>query len=153
MNVGTPDARISKSSGPVCRLFKASGGVGTILASLGAALSTASFASLVKRMRTLKGGIYEVPPFFLFALISKGGPVGASLAAVTHRTFKAVYSLARRSQQRFGCQETDSRLSPIRRTIQTPARSLRPSHRWVATGLGRRFPPLQEEGLFLDDGA
>src|SRR5258707_15280471 len=37
-------------------------------------------------MRRLWAGFYEAPPIFLFALLAKGGPAGASLAAVAHRT-------------------------------------------------------------------
>jgi hypothetical protein len=43
--------RLDRSSGPGCRLFKASDGVGTILASLGVAFRF--LTSLVRRMRRL----------------------------------------------------------------------------------------------------
>jgi hypothetical protein len=71
--------------------------VGTILALLGVAFRFRTLAGQADA-QTL-GGIYEVPPIFLFALLAKGGPDGASLAAVTHRTLKAVYSLTCRSEQ------------------------------------------------------
>ena len=67
-------SRLDRSSD--CRLFKASEGVGTILALLGVAFR--SLTSLVKRMRRLWAGFYEVPPIFLFALLPNGGPTGAS---------------------------------------------------------------------------
>jgi hypothetical protein len=50
-------------------------------------------------MRRLWAGFYEVPPFFLFALLPKGGPVGASLGGCRPSYFYATYSLTRRSQQ------------------------------------------------------
>jgi hypothetical protein len=74
--------RLDRSSGPGCRLFKASDEVGTILALLGVAFRF--LTSLVKRMRRLWAGFTRSRPFFC-SPCSKGGPDGTSLRLLNPR--------------------------------------------------------------------